>query len=83
MTLPFPIMQVANSACEGLEHPWRVSIDQHKLWIVANDGGFVQPQEVDVCFLSNSMTFESLTVLGSDRDECRAGDGDDAALATC
>ncbi|KAF9634918.1 hypothetical protein BFW01_g5813 [Lasiodiplodia theobromae] len=37
----------------GLEHPWRVSIDSHKLWVVANDAGFVQPQEVDILTLRN------------------------------
>jgi FtsP/CotA-like multicopper oxidase with cupredoxin domain len=36
----------------GLEHPWRISIDNHRMWIVANDGGFVQPQEVDVCSIA-------------------------------
>lgn len=33
----------------GFEHSIRVSIDNHKLFVVANDGGFVEPQETDVC----------------------------------
>ncbi|KAF4551220.1 Multicopper oxidase-like protein 8 [Elsinoe fawcettii] len=32
----------------SLEHPYRISIDGHKMWIVANDAGFVQPKEVDI-----------------------------------
>ncbi|KAF2764147.1 Cupredoxin [Teratosphaeria nubilosa] len=38
----------------GLEHSWHISIDGHKMWIVANDGGYVQPQEVDVVYLNNA-----------------------------
>ncbi|KJY00741.1 conidial pigment biosynthesis oxidase arb2 brown2 like protein [Zymoseptoria brevis] len=44
----------------GLEHPWRVSIDNHKMWIIANDGGFVQPQEVDIIQVTNA---ERVTVM--------------------
>ncbi|EOD46162.1 putative multicopper oxidase protein [Neofusicoccum parvum UCRNP2] len=44
----------------GLEHPWRVSIDSHKMWVVANDAGFVDPQEVDIITLRNG---QRLTVL--------------------
>lgn len=33
----------------GFEHSVRVSVDNHKLFVVANDGGFVEPQEADVC----------------------------------
>lgn len=32
----------------GFEHSVRASFDGHKMIIVANDGGFVEPQEVDV-----------------------------------
>jgi len=32
----------------GFEHSVKVSIDGHKMWIVANDGGFVNPMETDV-----------------------------------
>lgn len=39
----------------GLEHPWRISIDDHELWIVANDGGFVHPQKVNVGRISISI----------------------------
>lgn len=44
----------------GLEHPWRISIDSHDMWIVANDGGFVRPQRVQVLTLTNA---ERITVL--------------------
>lgn len=32
----------------GFEHEVRVAIDNHKLIIVANDGGFVEPELGDV-----------------------------------
>jgi L-ascorbate oxidase len=32
----------------GFEHEVRVAIDSHKLIIVANDGGFVEPSQGDV-----------------------------------
>lgn len=32
----------------GFEHSVTVSIDHHKMIIVANDGGFVEPHETDV-----------------------------------
>ncbi|KAI9656728.1 MAG: hypothetical protein M1821_003367 [Bathelium mastoideum] len=44
----------------GLEHPWRISIDNHDMWVIATDGGFVTPQKVQVLTLTNA---ERLTVL--------------------
>ncbi|KAL9073917.1 MAG: hypothetical protein Q9157_004563 [Trypethelium eluteriae] len=44
----------------GLEHPWRISIDNHYMWVVATDGGFVKPQKVQVLTLTNA---ERITVL--------------------
>lgn len=44
----------------GLEHPWRISIDKHDFWIVANDGGFIEPQKVQVLTLTNA---ERVTIL--------------------
>lgn len=32
----------------GFENEMKFSVDSHKMWVVANDGGFVEPQEVDV-----------------------------------
>lgn len=32
----------------GFEHEVRVAIDHHKIFIVANDGGFVKPIQGDV-----------------------------------
>jgi predicted Rdx family selenoprotein len=37
----------------GFEHALRISVDDHKIWIVADDGGFVEPQQVDVGGLLN------------------------------
>ena len=44
----------------GLEHPYRISIDGHDMWVVANDGGFVTPQKVQVLTLTNA---ERITVM--------------------
>ncbi|GME63988.1 hypothetical protein GTA08_BOTSDO05764 [Neofusicoccum parvum] len=44
----------------GLEHPWRISIDNHDFWIVANDGGFIEPQKVQVLTLTNA---ERVTIM--------------------
>lgn len=44
----------------GLEHPWRISIDNHDMWVIANDGGFVKPQKVQALTLTNA---ERITVL--------------------
>lgn len=32
----------------GFEHSVKVSIDGHKMIVVANDGGFVVPEQTDV-----------------------------------
>lgn len=32
----------------GFEHAQKVSIDDHQMWVVADDAGFVEPQLVDV-----------------------------------
>lgn len=37
----------------GFEHSVRASIDGHTMIIVANDGGFVESQEVDVSFVAH------------------------------
>lgn len=47
----------------GFEHAIRFSIDNHKMWIVANDGGFVEPQLVDVLYLSNGVRYTILVKL--------------------
>lgn len=44
----------------GLEHPYRISIDEHEMWVVANDGGFITPQKVDAITLTNA---ERVTVM--------------------
>lgn len=68
----------------GLEHPLRISIDNHHFWIVANDGGFIEPQKVQV-----SSKFPCSNVVravnkvangmcaGRDFDKCRARDHPD------
>ncbi|KAI0859389.1 Cupredoxin [Xylaria cubensis] len=41
----------------GLEHPYSISIDDHDMWVVANDAGFVTPQKVQVLQLNNAQRF--------------------------
>lgn len=36
----------------GFEHEVRVAVDHHKIFIVANDGGFVEPIQGDVSSLT-------------------------------
>lgn len=47
----------------GFEHAIRFSIDDHKLWVVANDGGFVEPQHVDVLYITNGARYTILVQL--------------------
>ncbi|GIZ43742.1 hypothetical protein CKM354_000695800 [Cercospora kikuchii] len=54
------LLQFTNT---GFEHVWRISIDNHKMWVVANDGGFVQPQEVDVLHLIDADTIHVMVRL--------------------
>lgn len=53
----------------GLEHPWRISIDNHKMWVVANDGGFIIPQEVDAITLSNARTISVMIKMDQEPGE--------------
>lgn len=32
----------------GFEHALKWSVDNHRVWVVANDAGFIEPQLVDV-----------------------------------
>lgn len=47
----------------GFEHAIRFSIDDHKMWIVANDGGFVKPKLVDVLYITNGARYTILIKL--------------------
>lgn len=47
----------------AFEHALRFSIDDHKIWIVANDGGFVEPQLVDVLYLTSGTRYTILVKL--------------------
>lgn len=47
----------------GFEHAIRFSVDDHKMWIVANDGGFVVPQLVDVLYITNGVRYTVLIKL--------------------
>lgn len=47
----------------GFEHALRFSVDDHKIWIVANDGGFVEPQLVDVLYITNGVRYTVLIKL--------------------
>ncbi|KAG8168475.1 hypothetical protein KVR01_001224 [Diaporthe batatas] len=42
---PWIMLNVLNVA---FEHALKFTIDDHKMWVVANDGGFVEPQLVDL-----------------------------------
>lgn len=53
----------------GFEHAILFSIDDHKMWVVANDGGFIEPRLVDVLYISNGARYTVLIKLdqpGSD-----------------
>ena len=54
---PWMLLNFVNPS---LEHPWRISIDNHDMWVVANDGGFVEPQKVQALTLTNA---ERITIL--------------------
>ncbi|KAK7958651.1 hypothetical protein PG988_013499 [Apiospora saccharicola] len=57
---PWIMLNVLNI---GFEHAVRLSIDNHKMWIVANDGGFVEPHLVDVLYISNGVRYTILVKL--------------------
>ncbi|KZL77382.1 multicopper oxidase [Colletotrichum tofieldiae] len=57
---PWIMLNVLNI---GFEHAIRFSIDDHKMWIVANDGGFVKPQHVDVLYITNGARYTVLIKL--------------------
>ncbi|KAK1958708.1 multicopper oxidase [Colletotrichum sublineola] len=47
----------------GFEHAVHFSIDDHQMWIVANDGGFVDPKRVDVLYVTNGARYTVLVKL--------------------
>ncbi|KAH7062619.1 Cupredoxin [Macrophomina phaseolina] len=53
----------------GLEHAWRVSIDSHKMWVVANDAGFVTAQQVDIITLRNGQRLTVMVKLDQNPDD--------------
>ncbi|KAK7927487.1 hypothetical protein PG985_004485 [Apiospora marii] len=57
---PWIMLNVLNI---GFEHAVRFSIDNHQMWILANDGGFVEPQLVDVIYISNGVRYTILVKL--------------------
>ncbi|KAK8868384.1 Laccase abr2 [Apiospora arundinis] len=57
---PWIMLNVLNI---GFEHAVRFTIDNHKMWIIANDGGFVEPQLVDVLYISNGVRYTVLIKL--------------------
>ncbi|KAF3013563.1 hypothetical protein E8E14_010796 [Neopestalotiopsis sp. 37M] len=54
---PYIMLNLVNV---GFEHEVRVSIDHHKIFIVANDGGFVEPILGDVIYIPSA---SRLTIL--------------------
>ncbi|OBR11569.1 Multicopper oxidase [Colletotrichum higginsianum IMI 349063] len=63
---PWIMLNVLNI---GFEHAIQFSIDDHKLWIVANDGGFVKPQLVDVLYITNGARYTVLVKLDQEGDD--------------
>ncbi|KAK1983965.1 Cupredoxin [Colletotrichum cereale] len=47
----------------GFEHAIHFSIDDHQMWVVANDGGFVKPKLVDVLYITNGARYTVLVKL--------------------
>lgn len=47
----------------AFEHALRFTIDDHKLWVIANDGGFVEPQLVDVLYITSGTRYTVLVKL--------------------
>lgn len=47
----------------AFEHALRFTIDDHKMWIIANDGGFVEPQLVDVLYITSGTRYTVLVKL--------------------
>ncbi|KAI1871212.1 uncharacterized protein JN550_004657 [Neoarthrinium moseri] len=47
----------------GFEHEVKVSVDSHKMIIVANDGGFVTPEEADVLYIPSAARVTALIKL--------------------
>lgn len=48
-----------NMLNSGFEHSVWVSIDGHEMFIVANDGGFVEPQKTNVGHTSAPATLRN------------------------
>ncbi|KAF4832933.1 Laccase [Colletotrichum tropicale] len=53
----------------GFEHAVHFSIDDHKMWIVANDGGFIKPKLVDVLYITNGARYTVLVKLDQPGDD--------------
>ncbi|KAK1992230.1 multicopper oxidase [Colletotrichum falcatum] len=47
----------------GFEHAVLFAIDDHQMWVVANDGGFVVPKLVDVLYITNGARYTVLIKL--------------------
>jgi FtsP/CotA-like multicopper oxidase with cupredoxin domain len=54
---PYVMLNLINV---GFEHALKFSIDDHTFWIVADDAGFVEPQEVDVIYITNGARYTIL-----------------------
>lgn len=57
---PWIMLNILNVA---FEHALRFTIDDHKMWIIANDGGFVEPQLVDVLYITSGTRYTILIKL--------------------
>ncbi|KAM3414122.1 hypothetical protein BST61_g10780 [Cercospora zeina] len=59
----------------GFEHALRWSIDDHRFWVVANDGGFIKPQLVDAKRYPISGEAMALPYTNSNTKVCLNPDG--------
>ncbi|KAF5590961.1 multicopper oxidase [Fusarium pseudocircinatum] len=58
-----------NFANTGFEHPYRISIDDHDMWVVANDGGFIHPIKVQALTVTNGERFTVVVKLDKEADD--------------
>jgi FtsP/CotA-like multicopper oxidase with cupredoxin domain len=54
---PFVMLNLVNV---GFEHALKFSIDSHAIWVVADDAGFIEPQKVNVLYITNGARYTVL-----------------------
>ncbi|KJX93622.1 conidial pigment biosynthesis oxidase arb2 brown2 like protein [Zymoseptoria brevis] len=53
----------------GFEHALKWSVDNHRVWVVANDAGFIEPQLVDTVYITNGARVTVLVKLDQDPND--------------